>query len=139
MKLEDARKIAEAYITKIGHQYKRIEIVGSIRRGKHEVKDIDLVAIPKFPQEKQIIRTEVEGIKVEVYIANDKNYEVLRLIRTGSAQHNIKLASMAIKKGCRLNFAEGLILKDGSSIKTEKEILETLLGTYIDPKDREVS
>jgi DNA polymerase/3'-5' exonuclease PolX len=137
MKLEEGQKIAEEYIKKNGHQYSRIEVVGSIRRGKPEVKDIDMVAIPKFPQEKLILRSEFQGAKVEVYIANEKNYEVIKLIRTGSANHNVKLATKAKQLGGKLSFAEGVILKDGSAITTEKGILETLLGKYVEPKDRE--
>jgi DNA polymerase/3'-5' exonuclease PolX len=42
MKLEEAKKIADEFINPFQTLFYKIEIVGSIRRGKSEVKDIDL-------------------------------------------------------------------------------------------------
>lgn len=49
MKLEDATALAKGLIALLGPYCERIEIAGSIRRGKPEVKDIELVAEPKEP------------------------------------------------------------------------------------------
>jgi len=46
-----ARDIAESFIADIKDTCEQIEIVGSLRRYKTVVKDIDIIAIPKFIQE----------------------------------------------------------------------------------------
>ena len=44
---------------------------------------------------------------------------------------------MAINKGWRMKSGgEGLILPDGKAIRTEKDILEKLLGKYVEPEQR---
>ena len=46
-----AREIAETFIADIKDTCEQIEIVGSLRRHKMAVNDIDIIAIPKFIQE----------------------------------------------------------------------------------------
>lgn len=48
MKLADAVPIASAILLRLKPYCHRIEVAGSIRRGKAEVGDIELVAIPKM-------------------------------------------------------------------------------------------
>lgn len=48
MELTEARKIAERLQESLAPLCDRIEIAGSIRRGKPDVHDIELVAIPKM-------------------------------------------------------------------------------------------
>jgi DNA polymerase/3'-5' exonuclease PolX len=147
MKLEDARRIAEAFVDQIRGQCYRIEIVGSIRRGKAEVNDIDIVAIPKNPRTflagiqadqrgEKIIRLTFQGAKIDLYLATENNYQVIKLIRTGSAAHNVKLAMLARKKGWQLKFDHGLVT-DKDEIRTEAGILEALLGRVPEPRERE--
>lgn len=50
MRLERARQYAEALIEQMRPFCERVEIAGSIRREKPEVKDIEIVAIPKYEQ-----------------------------------------------------------------------------------------
>jgi DNA polymerase/3'-5' exonuclease PolX len=45
-----AREIAENFVSQISAACDRIEIVGSLRRLKVAVNDIDILAIPKFIQ-----------------------------------------------------------------------------------------
>jgi DNA polymerase/3'-5' exonuclease PolX len=122
-------------------------MVGSIRRGKAEVNDVDILAIPKrsygflagtraIMRGPQIIRFEQQGAKIDLYLATENNYEVLRMIRTGSAAHNVKLAMIARKKGWQLKFDHGLITDQGE-IRTEAGILEALLGRVPEPGERE--
>ena len=47
MKLEEAKNIAQRYVTKLRPWCEKIMIAGSIRRGKPWVKDIEIVCIPK--------------------------------------------------------------------------------------------
>jgi DNA polymerase/3'-5' exonuclease PolX len=46
MLLREAKEIADQFLLAHGHWFDRAEIAGSIRRGKPEVKDIEVVAIP---------------------------------------------------------------------------------------------
>lgn len=48
MKLADARRIAERLVSEMSPYCERIEIAGSIRREKAEVKDIEIVAVPRW-------------------------------------------------------------------------------------------
>ncbi len=140
MELEKAKKIAEEYVNSVRDQYKKIEIVGSIRRGKKEVKDIDIVAIPKFFQDKKIIRFNHKDIQIDIYLATETNYECLKLIRTGSAEHNKMICGLALRKGWKLHAdGKGLMKGDDLITNTEKGILEKLLGKYIEPDNREIT
>lgn len=47
MKLADAKEIAEALVEYLRDYCERIQIAGSVRRGRPEVKDVEIVAIPK--------------------------------------------------------------------------------------------
>lgn len=47
MKIEYAKAIAEGLVEQLAPHCERIQIAGSIRREKPEVKDIEIVAIPK--------------------------------------------------------------------------------------------
>src|SRR3989338_6575962 len=137
MELEKAKEIAKEYINRNQSQYLQMEVVGSIRRVKPEVRDIDIVAIPKFSQDKKILRFDYKGIQIDIYFATKDNYECLRLIRTGSAEHNRMLCSLALRKGWKLKASgEGLCAKK-EKIHTKEGILKALLGKYIEPKDRE--
>ena len=51
MELTQAQAIAREWQTLLAPACERIEIAGSIRRGKPEIKDIDLVCIPKIQTE----------------------------------------------------------------------------------------
>lgn len=147
MKLEEAKKIAEDFVQRIQDQCLQVEIVGSIRRGRQEVRDIDIVCVPRnartflcglraIQRGPQIIRFEEQGAKIDLYLATEQSYEILRLIRTGSAAHNIKLASIAKRRGWELKFDKGLITDQGE-IRTEAGILEALLGRVPEPRERE--
>jgi len=147
MKLEEGKRIAEAFKGKVKGQCHQIEIVGSIRRGRPVINDVDIVSIPRDPRTflcglralmrgQQIIRFEEGGAKIDLYLATPETFEVLRLIRTGSAQHNVKLATIAKRRGWQLKFGEGLITPEGT-VTSERGILEKVLGRYVPPEERE--
>lgn len=46
MKHSDALRIAQGLVERLGPACTRIEIAGSVRRGKDDVKDIEIVAVP---------------------------------------------------------------------------------------------
>jgi DNA polymerase (family 10) len=159
--LEIAR--AEMLASQISEKIKplciRLELVGSIRRKKLVVGDIDFVAVATdgnwtkiascFKKSNvicagtQLIKVNypVDGclFQVDFYRAYDKNFGIQQLIRTGSADHNMWLASYALSKGFRLKYSEGL-LKDEKVIagKTEESVLEALDLLCPKPEEREI-
>ncbi len=159
MELKKAREIGMAVLEEMQPYLIKGEIVGSIRRQKEIVKDIDFVILLKdefmtkqnllltlkslgeiLMRGKEIVRIDhKEGIKLDIYIANKSNYEIIKLIRTGSAQHNIKIATEAKKQGKRLNFEKGLINEStGKVIATsEKDIFLSLRIPYVEPNKRD--
>jgi DNA polymerase/3'-5' exonuclease PolX len=48
MELDRAREIADGLVRRLSPGCVRIEVAGSVRRGKAEVNDIELVAVPKM-------------------------------------------------------------------------------------------
>jgi len=157
MKYEIGKQIGEEVLNKLKPYIEKGIIAGSIRRQKAEVNDIDLIIVSK--QEfmvmeniksvikqygkmnmdgNQIIRVDKDDLKIDCYVANNKNFEVLKLIRTGSKGHNIKLTTKAISQGKRLKFSEGLIDNNTKKLisNTEEGIFENLGLPYLEPKDR---
>lgn len=158
MKLEDGTRTGKSVLSDMQPLIEKGAIAGSIRRKKPEVKDIDLVILPKKEfmsldnikstlkkygeisvEGNKVIRVKSkDNIEIDCYVATEKNYEVILLIRTGSKEHNRKLAIEAMKQGKKLNFAEGLIdIKTKSIIaNSERGIFEALNMKYVEPENR---
>ena len=173
-----AREIAEDFINQISAACDRIEIVGSLRRQKIVVNDIDILVIPRFIQmddetlfggpyqenqlDKQLsqlclsrdLELEANGSKIkrflktvdgdtvpiDLYIATEQTWWTLLLIRTGSRNHNIKLARRALELQMHLKAdGSGLLTSSGSiiPIASEEEIFSHLRLEYRPPDDRE--
>jgi len=158
MELERAQKIAERVVKCLSPHCWRIEIVGSIRRKKPFVNDIDLVLIPNalwdFPRAiaklgdlkvsgGKVLRVMVgvmdSSIQVDVYIASEATWATLLLIRTGSAENNIRLASAARKRGWQLKASgQGLLNENGERVAgdTEESIYAALGLPWQEPEER---
>jgi len=153
IELERAQRIAEAVIKRLS-PYCRIEVVGSVRREKPQVKDIDFVLIPsdlwnltheikgmgmvKASGDK-LTRVMVGNVQVDLYFATPATWATLLLIRTGSAESNIRLATMAKKKGWHLAASgDGLFNEVGQRIAgdSEESIYEALGLLYREPQER---
>jgi DNA polymerase (family 10) len=146
----------------------KAQIAGSIRRLKGGVNDIDIVVQPRTDFWLTIIRTvinefdavvEKQGeklatlyvpfvsrqghghVQVDLYRATEATWGVLLLVRTGSKEHNVRLCNLAISKGQRLLYSQGVVDKEGRVIagKTEEEVFQALGLPYIIPKEREVA
>jgi len=138
----------------------RISIAGSLRRGKEVVKDIDLVASSKNPQ--QVMRDFVSlpevqsitnhgetkssvrvanGLQVDLRVVDDATFPTALHHFTGSMQHNVALRSRAKKR--RMKISEwGLFDTSGSEEKLipcrdEAEFFSHLDLDYIPPELRE--
>lgn len=117
MILHDAKKIADGIVEMLRPHCHRIEIAGSIRRMKPDVKDIEIVAIPKpydlglfgyglapivdqwekvkgdlvYQKTRYTQRILPQGIKLDLFFADHENWGLIYAMRTGSAEysHNV--------------------------------------------------
>lgn len=111
MELEKAKNIAQTLVTNTQHACERIQIAGSIRRSKPQVKDVELVTIvndydefyknlstfgrfikpgvpdiidwPTKPNAKYIRMLLDEGIKLDIFVATRINWGGILMLRTG--------------------------------------------------------
>ena len=157
----NASRVATDFIAKIAHACHRTDIVGSLRRQRDFVNDIDIIVIPKITHTSDetlfgdpveinlldarlnelsadgLITFETNGpklkrfhlkarpkvIPVDLYIATDETWHVLRLIRTGSRIHNIKLVRRANELHMILKAdGTGLLSAGGFPIPIQDEI-----------------
>ena len=108
MKLEQAQQIANKVKFSLSLYCSRIEIAGSTRRKCPEVRDIEIVCIPRClegfcsiinswtkvkgePTGKYTQRILPEGIKLDIFIANPDNWGLIFAGRTGSATFSHKV------------------------------------------------
>jgi len=139
-------------------------IAGSIRRGRPEVGDIDLVILPRDVAAIKA-RCKVKGrvvtdgaanfivmmpgeIQVDIFFAHSQvadmfepqptNLGSLLLCRTGSVAHNIFLVEYAKRVGLAWEPYRG-VTRNGRVIASDSEaaIYKALQLPYIDPADRE--
>ena len=79
------------------------------------------------------------GIPVDLYIATPETWTTLLLIRTGSKEHNIKLAQRARELGMKLR-ASGDGIEDANGqllrVGTEEQLFSLLQVPYISPEAR---
>ena len=154
MSLERAEKIAMGVVKRLEPYCKKIEVAGSIRRRKPWVNDIDIVLIPLDPWN---LHQEIQGIgqvrmsgqkirrvmmgdtQIDLYFAEPDTWSTLLLIRTGSAENNVRLCSKAKERGWHLAAdGTGLFNQDGERVAgdTETSIYEALGLKYQKPEER---
>jgi len=117
--LEAARAKALAIAKALEAHCERIEIAGSIRRGKTWVKDIDLVAIPKMKAKSALFGSVNEIAKTDFYAAvkgifAEMTAEGQRLIR-GKAWATDKLISVDLYIATAEAWATLLLIRTGSA------------------------
>lgn len=121
MNYTEALLIAERLLAELRPYCYRAEIAGSIRRKKSEVKDIEIVIIPKLYDTglfesgiasvinkyekvkgeleygvcKYTQRILPEGIKLDLFIAEEGNFGLIYALRTGSADYSHKILATA--------------------------------------------
>lgn len=157
MELERARSIADEVIKRLSPYCQRIGVAGSVRRQKPMVRDVDLVLIPSDPWNlegevlalarpfqpklsgEKLKRFDYNGAQIDLYYATPETWGMTLLVRTGSANHNIKLATKAKRMGLHFSVARGIENKNGEVIasRTEEEVLSALGLNYIPPEGRE--
>lgn len=157
MELARAQKIASEVITRLAPycQPRHIKVVGSVRRRRPFPQDIDIVLIPSDPWNlshevmglgpvkasgDKLKRVNYNGVQVDLYYASEETWATLLLIRTGSAENNIRLATLAKKNGWKLKAnGDGLFNEFRQRIAgdSEESIYEALNLHYQQPWERE--
>jgi DNA polymerase/3'-5' exonuclease PolX len=158
----EAKAIADRVVTELRPYCERIEIAGSIRRKRPEVKDIEVVCIPK-PYETGLFESGIasivnkwtkvkgelpckytqrilpDGIKLDLFFAEAGNWGLIYAIRTGSAEYSHKvLANAWVKRG--YHSCDGYLFHDGNKkvyeVREEIDLFNRLGLTYVDPELR---
>jgi DNA polymerase (family 10) len=79
------------------------------------------------------------GIPIDLYVARPETWATLLLIRTGSKEHNIRLARRAKELGMKLR-ASGDGIEDGHGnllkVDAEEDVFRILRLPYLAPEDR---
>lgn len=159
---QKALSIAERVKQELAPHCERIEIAGSIRRKKSEVKDIEIVVIPKpyeiglfengiasVVNQWQKVKGELpckytqrilpEGIKLDLFFAVKDNWGLIYAIRTGSADYSHQvLGGGWTKKG--YHSIDGFLNNGRNNIAVREEIdLFRIIGIpWVDPEHRNV-
>lgn len=160
MKYHEALLIAQDVLEQLRPHCYRCEIAGSIRRKKEEVKDIEIVAIPK-PYDIGLLESGIatvvnrwekvrgtlpckltqrklpQGICVDLFFVNEDNWGYQFALRTGSRDYNKRIILKAIEK--RGYTAEGGYLKRNGVIipvHEEEDLFKRIGITYIPPENR---
>jgi len=136
----------------------RVSIAGSLRRMKETIGDLDILASSDFPDDvmnyftkyNDVQRVLLKGSTKTSVLLNDNLQVDLRVVKpisfgaalqyfTGSKEHNVKMRSIALKKGYKLN-EYGLFEKKTDKYlagKTEEEVYKKIGLNYIEPELRE--
>jgi len=126
-------------------------VVGSIRRGKAEVHDVDVLVFGDPREAKEVAMATrcgakrgsfiIDGVQVDViHVPDQENLGAMLLHFTGSKEHNIVMRAKAKALGLRLN-EYGLWDRDSGArinANTEEEIFDVLDMEIVPPGDREV-
>jgi DNA polymerase (family 10) len=145
----------------------QLSVAGSLRRGRETIRDLDLVASSRAPEEvmdyfvtlagvkevtnhgktKSSVLLE-SGISADLRVVSDKEYPYALHHFTGSKEHNVAMRQRAIARGKKLSewgLFEIVPGKKGSEeqegelvpCRTEEEIFAALGLQYIPPELRE--
>src|SRR5438132_557259 len=135
----------------------RIEIAGSLRRGRENVKDIDILVTSREPA--RVMRTfttlpataEVlghgptratilhqEGLHVDLRVVEPEAFGAALQYFTGSKEHNVRVREIAVRKGLRLS-EYGVFDEGGTRIAgaTEADVYAAVGLPWIAPELRE--
>lgn len=159
----EAYRIALDVLEQLKPHCERVEIAGSVRRKKVEVGDIEIVAIPKpysigllesgfatvvnkwekvkgeleFGKTKYTQRILPEGIKLDIFIAEEGNFGSILAIRTGSADYShYVLANGWVRQGFKSD--GGYLFREGEryEVKEEKDIFKLIGIPFVEPEYR---
>jgi len=119
--------------------------------GSQIAKSMDKSGAKRFLNGSKIKRFRYREIIIDLYLADEKTFETIKLVRTGSTKHNIRLVKLARQKGLKLKVSgKGLCKIKGGIYNSEPEeiieiventedgILQYLLGRIPAPEERRI-
>ncbi|MDD5096445.1 MAG: DNA polymerase/3'-5' exonuclease PolX [Candidatus ainarchaeum sp.] len=137
-------------------ELRRLEVVGSFRRRKETVGDVDLLAVSTQPekimdfftsmyrdssiiskgQKKSSIRLS-SGLQVDLRVFSEGEFGSAMMYFTGSKEHNVELRRIAISK--RMKLSEYGLFSGTKKVagRTEEELYRRLGMDFIPPELRE--
>lgn len=152
----------------VGSHFERLEVAGSVRRGRERVHDLDVVGLGK-PGAPLLTRgaleryvVEAHGFRagermlsgdfwfpegrngtecpVDIYFATAENFGMLMVVRTGSALHNVWMAQTCKTMGVKFAAGSGVLDAQGNVVgaRTEAEVFGALGLTVPEPRLREM-
>ncbi|MCK5450353.1 MAG: DNA polymerase III, partial [Candidatus Omnitrophica bacterium] len=162
MLLPEADKCADEVLKYLlrSKYFKKIEKAGSLRRGKETIGDLDVLAqagdrekamdfFVKYPEVREVVakghtKSSVilkNGTQIDLRIVESKSFGAALVYFTGSKEHNVKIRSIAKRKGYKLN-EYGVFFESGGKEKyiagkTEKDVYAAIDLEWIPPELRE--
>jgi DNA polymerase (family 10) len=145
--VEELNKVKEA---------KQVTLGGSLRRMKETIGDVDILvasvkpkpvmnAFVHLPQTMKVLsegstRSSIvtkDGFQVDIRVVKPESYGAAQHYFTGSKAHNIRIRSLGIDRGLKVN--EYGVFKGKKSIagRTEEEVFKSVGLPYIPPELRE--
>ncbi len=133
----------------------RVDVVGSIRRFKETVHDVDVLVITdsprevmerfvKYPEVEEVLAhgekkssVIISGIQVDLRVFDRDCYGAAMLYFTGSKEHNIRLRQVCIDKGLKLNEYGLFRGEERVAGRSEEEVYSYLGMQWIPPEIRE--
>jgi DNA polymerase (family 10) len=158
MSLAVAIQLADEFIEPLSQlsYVKKISPAGSLRRRKETVRDIDILIVSskpgkvmdEFTQLPAVKRIQAKGktkssvlssadAQVDCRVVADRSFGAALLYFTGSKNFNIKLRTIAIRKGFKINEYGVFKGKNNLAGRTEQEIFKLLKMHYVPPELRE--
>lgn len=153
--IEDAMLVGNELLSRIQQYCEKIEIVGSIRRNKEMVGDIDIAIIPKPPIDEFIKKVKetidfdyggkkklfgmFQGRPINIFISTPGSFGACIYQTTGPALYNIFVRQKAKQKGLKLN-EYGLFTRETNEKvagDTEESIFTALGWDYKEPTQRQ--
>ena len=155
--IELSKDYARVFCEEIEGETEKIEFVGAIRRRVHKIETISMIIIPRnvsslgeviiriaseFPPKlgPKLISFSYVHFRINLFIANRSNYELLKFIRTGPDTFCKKACQKARELGLKLHADGSGIekLSNGTWLypRSEEDIFLCLGWPYIEPQNR---
>jgi DNA polymerase (family X) len=156
--LGDMAPIGQEYVGKLQDSglVQHAVAAGSLRRAKETIGDIDILVTTKYPEKvmefflhmvphekvwgKGKTKTSLlakQGFDADIRVVENNVFGAALLYFTGSKEHNVKVRTLAAKKGYKLSEYGLFYGKKRIACKSEEEVYKALGMQYPEPELRE--